>query len=94
MFIHGGELSLAQAGGGPGLVRQVQPECDHEMHQKKYPGQVDKERRGPGKPSLGIGRESQKIKTDQNRQRRWLAIFFLFYQVRRKNALHKIIHVL
>jgi hypothetical protein len=46
MLFHGGELSLAQAGGGPGLVRQVQPECDHEVHQQKYSRQIDKGRRG------------------------------------------------
>jgi hypothetical protein len=42
MFFHGGELSLAQAGGGPDLVRQVQPGRDHEMGQKVSPAMLIK----------------------------------------------------
>jgi hypothetical protein len=40
MFFHGGELSLAQAGGGPGLVRQVQPGRYHEMSKKVFPARL------------------------------------------------------
>ena len=36
MLIHGGELSLAQAGVGPGSVRQVQPGRDYEICQKAF----------------------------------------------------------
>ena len=58
MFFHGGELSLAQAGGGPGLVRQVQPGRDHEIGQKVSPARLIKGGAAPKQPSLGIGIES------------------------------------
>ena len=42
MFIHDSELSLAQAGGGPDLVGQVQPGRDHEICQKVFPARLIK----------------------------------------------------
>jgi hypothetical protein len=42
MFIHGGELSLAQTGGGPDLVRQAQPGRNYEICQKVSPARLIK----------------------------------------------------
>ena len=58
MFIHGGELSLAQTGGGHDLIRRAQPGRDDEIGQKISPATPIKGSAAPSPTFSNIGRES------------------------------------